>query len=447
MRQADTGAGITMGLAADLTGLNSVNVGDTRITSDGVRIANGPSVTSAGIDAGGKAITNVADGRNDGDAVNMGQLNAVATTANAGWNIGNGEGLVGKVAPGKQVDFVAGNATTQVAVTQDAEGATTVAVSAAPGALQYSTTSTASGGNAVSDQFVPTNSVTLVGADGGTTGGVTLNNVAAGTIATDSKQAVTGGQLYEGGTSFASVLGGSTTYNAASNTITGGITVDGVTYSTVNEAINAVNTAASAAASGSGGGTSLQVNGVDVKTGADGKVDVVDGRNTRIVSMKDSQIQIDMVDNPTFSGQVAANGGLKVSGDLTLAKGTKVDMGGNVIHNVADGEVSEDSKQAVNGGQLFKMQQGIGSLASRVEEVNQNASAGTASAMAAAGLPQAYLPGKSMAAMAGANYRGESAIAIGVSTITDSGKWVFKGSVNSNTQGHLGATVGVGLQW
>ena len=88
-----------------------------------------------------------------------------------------------------------------------------------------------------------------------------------------------------------------------------------------------------------------------------------------------------------------------------------------------------------------------GVLGNQIGNVDRNASAGTASAMASAGLPQAYLPGKSMAAVAGATYRGQSAMAVGVSTITDNGKWVFKGSLNSNTRGYVGATVGAGFQW
>ena len=115
--------------------------------------------------------------------------------------------------------------------------------------------------------------------------------------------------------------------------------------------------------------------------------------------------------------------------------------------NVAPGAVNPTSTDAVNGSQLFQTHQAINNLSNQVNEVDRNASAGTASAMAAAGLPQAYLPGKSMAAMAGATYRGQTALAVGVSTITDNGKWVIKGSVNSNSQGHVGATIGAGYQW
>ena len=64
-------------LAKDLTNLNSVKVGDAvTLGTTGLAITNGPSVTTAGIDAAGKTITNVAAGTADTDAVNVSQLNA-----------------------------------------------------------------------------------------------------------------------------------------------------------------------------------------------------------------------------------------------------------------------------------------------------------------------------------------------------------------------------------
>ena len=67
--------------------------------------------------------------------------------------------------------------------------------------------------------------------------------------------------------------------------------------------------------------------------------------------------------------------------------------------------------------------------------------------MASAGLPQAYLPGKSMIAMGVGAYQGRSAVAVGVSTISDNGYRVIKGSVNANNKGNVGATIGAGYQW
>ena len=75
-------------LAKDLTGLNSVKVGDgVTLGTTGLTITNGPSVTTTGIDAGSKTITNVANGVNPTDAVNVSQLNANKVTVAAGTNV------------------------------------------------------------------------------------------------------------------------------------------------------------------------------------------------------------------------------------------------------------------------------------------------------------------------------------------------------------------------
>ena len=68
-------------------------------------------------------------------------------------------------------------------------------------------------------------------------------------------------------------------------------------------------------------------------------------------------------------------------------------------------------------------------------------------ALAAASLPQVYLPGKNMMAIAGGTYRGESGYAIGFSSISDDGKWIVKAHASGNSQGHYGAAVGAGYQW
>ncbi len=70
----------------DLTNKGSVTIGDTKITDGGLVINNGPSVTKDGINAGNKQITNVEDGVNDTDAVNVRQLKAAKTNLVDGQN-------------------------------------------------------------------------------------------------------------------------------------------------------------------------------------------------------------------------------------------------------------------------------------------------------------------------------------------------------------------------
>ena len=70
----------------DLTNKGSVTIGDTKITDGGLVINNGPSITKDGINAGNKQITNVEDGVNDTDAVNVRQLKAAKTNLVDGQN-------------------------------------------------------------------------------------------------------------------------------------------------------------------------------------------------------------------------------------------------------------------------------------------------------------------------------------------------------------------------
>ncbi len=330
----------------DSVAFTSVTTGGTVMDGSGVTIAaptptnpsNTVSLTASGLDNGGNKITNVADGASPNDAVNFSQLSAVRATAEKGWDIGNGAVVVNTVTPGKKVDFVSGNSSnTRVTVGKDAvTGNSIVTVSAAPDVLQYTNTNNAAGGNTpTGNQFTPTNQVTLVGA-AGSTGGVTINNVAPAELSASSKQAVNGSQLYAVGSSTAAALGGSSAFNPSTGQVTAGLNVGGTTYNNVQSALNAINTTA-------GSGWNLQANGGPASNIApNGTVNVVNGSNTA-VTLTGNTLKVDVVNNPTFSGTVTANGGLTVGANQT------VNMGGNTITNVAAGISGTD---AVNVDQL-----------------------------------------------------------------------------------------------
>ncbi|EPG9913660.1 trimeric autotransporter adhesin Ata [Acinetobacter baumannii] len=124
---------------------DSVNVGGHVLNQQGLTIKGGPSITVNGINAGGKQITNVADGINAKDAVNKGQLD-------------------------KQINEVKDQIGKDIGKLSDH-------------AVQYDKDKN---GN------VDKNSVTLGGGEKGTN----LKNVADGKIAEGSKDAVNGGQLW-----------------------------------------------------------------------------------------------------------------------------------------------------------------------------------------------------------------------------------------------------------
>ena len=138
------------------------------------------------------------------------------------------------------------------------------------------------------------------------------------------------------------------------------------------------------------------------------------------------------------------------------------------INNVKDADLNSTSKQAVNGSQLYATNEkvanlgttvnnlskvinhhagAIDSLDRKVNKHSKQARAGIAGANAAAALPQAYTQGKAMVAAAAGTFKGQNALAVGYSRISDNGKIILKLQGNANTSGDVGAGVGVGYQW
>ena len=116
-------------------------------------------------------------------------------------------------------------------------------------------------------------------------------------------------------------------------------------------------------------------------------------------------------------------------------------MGGKQIHGVAPGSAPDD---AVNVSQLNQVG---GQILNKINDVDKRAKAGIAQAIATAGLPQAYLPGKNLMAASAGTFGGQTAFAVGISSISDDGKWIIKGTFSGNSQSKFGGSVGVGYQW
>ena len=164
--------------------------------------------------------------------------------------------------------------------------------------------------------------------------------------------------------------------------------------------------------------------------------------------------------NYTFGGLNDANvaGVNNVVGVVSVgqgAAGSDASVETRQIQNVAAGVVSATSTDAINGSQLYHTNQailsGVGSsltnLDTRIGQVEGVANAGVAQAIATAGLPQAYLPGKNMVAVSGGYYQGQSGYAIGFSTISDSGNWIIKATGSGNSRSKFGGSIGAGYQW
>ncbi|MCZ6155300.1 YadA-like family protein [Campylobacter ureolyticus] len=145
------------------------------------------------------------------------------------------------------------------------------------------------------------------------------------------------------------------------------------------------------------------------------------GSNTKVVSNGK------VVERPN----TVSVGGLNKDGTVTQ----------RTISNVAPGVLDSD---AATMGQL---RAGLNDVYGKLGEYKKDASAGTASALAVGNLPQATIPGKGMVSLGSGFYDGESAMAIGLSKMSDSGKWVFKGSASYDSQEKAGAALSVGFHF
>ncbi|MDO4700159.1 MAG: YadA-like family protein [Moraxella sp.] len=187
------------------------------------------------------------------------------------------------------------------------------------------------------------------------------------------------------------------------------------------------------------------------------------------------------VDNSVFLGDKSSSTGVHTiaqGGNYTYAGANDANVAGVVgdtapvgvvsvgseggqtrqIQNVAAGVVSPSSTDAINGSQLYDTHQVINNVSNhvvnmgnqlnqRIGDVEDKANAGVSSAMAMASLPQAYIPGKSMLTGGLATYNGEGAVAVGLSKLSDNGRWVLKMSGSADTKGNAGASIGAGFHF
>ena len=168
----------------------------------------------------------------------------------------------------------------------------------------------------------------------------------------------------------------------------------------------------------------------------------VEGKTVTVGLAKD--VNVNSVTAKTVTAETVKVGdttittnGVTIKDGPSMTKTDGINANNMTIKNVAPGVNNTD---AVNVGQLRAVE-------GKLHRADRNLRAGVAGANAAASLPQAYLPGKNMVAVSAGTYRGESAIALGVSRISDNGKVVVKLTGNSDTRGNFGAGVGAGYQW
>lgn len=181
----------------------------------------------------------------------------------------------------------------------------------------------------------------------------------------------------------------------------------------------------------------------------------------------------------TGTDSTAAGSGATVSGQNSIAIGTgsiavgtnSVALGNNSFDEGRDNVVSVGSAgherqvsnvaagtqgtDAVNLNQLQSASAAaaqytdvrVNQLGAQLESNRRDANAGTAGAIALASMPQAFTPGKSMLAAGVGSYEGENSVAVGVSKLSENGKWVLKIGGSANSRGKVGVGAGVGYQW
>ncbi|WP_158608936.1 YadA-like family protein [Paraburkholderia sp. RAU2J] len=452
---------------------------------------NRDSVTlGAGAASGGTVIHNVAPGTADTDAVNVAQLNTVSDQSNA--NTAKLEGalmydrnadgsvnldsvsLGGSAASGGTVihNVAAGIANTdavnvaQLNMVSDQNTATAAKLN---GALMYDQNV---------DGSLNRNSVTLAG--DAASGGTVIHNVAAGTADTDAVNVAQLKTVSDQGEATATKLDGALMYDrnadgsfnrnsvTLGNDASGGGTVihnvadgvdvsDAVNLGQLNAVVNGVvNNAVVNAAN-----PFISAQGSRDTEGAvsSGVHSIAAGANARATGA--SATAIGASANASGNNAVALGAAANASADnsVALGRGSVADRANAVsvgaagqerqIINVAAGVQGTD---AVNVNQLQQTAGGALSQANRytddqIRSARRDGYGGTASALAIAGLPQAIMPGRGMFAMAGGTYGGQSALAIGMSQLSEKGTWAYKLQASTDSRGEFGASIGAGVHW
>ncbi|WP_299236726.1 YadA-like family protein [uncultured Halomonas sp.] len=397
------GAGDT---AVTVDGENGlVSVGDTVMDGDGVSIgdsvsldgsglviAGGPSVTIGGIDAGGLQVTNVASGLG-GQTLDQISGSDLMNAVNVG-DLQQVAGEIGQDVAAAKTEVEAGSNITVSQTTGD-DGQTIYTVETE---------------RDVDFDSINVGSVNIDKDNVDENGNTIIAGVGRGEISADSTDAVNGSQLHEVQEELGDINGA----------LDGGMNFAADEGDDVNRTL----------------GDTVAITGDDnITTQTTG-----DGVQVTL----NNELNVDSV---TTGKTTVSDAGVTIAGGPSMTA-DGIDGGGKRITNVAAGV---DATDAVNVGQMQELNQRfaqeIHNVHGRISDVERNANAGTASALAASTVPQAWLPGKSMVGVGAGTYEGESAISVGISRLSDNGRWVIQGKVTGDSQSNFGAGIGAGWHW
>ena len=437
---------------------------------DGTGMQTGPSISVGGLNAGGTVITNVGDAVKATDAVNKGQLDKVTAEAN-GKTDALGNSTANNLGGGAKYDPDTGKVSAP-SYSLDNGSVNVNNVGDALTNLDDRITSNtdniadlAAGKAGLVQQQTPTDSITVGAATGGTSvdftgkdGDRLLTGVANGTVAAGSNDVVTGDQLNNTADSIVSVIGGNAKNEGGVITTTD---IGGTGKNTIDDAIaslkdgeNASNDNIQANTDRLDAGLSFGAdNGADInKPIGDGTALKFEGSDNITTTTTGSGIKFDLsgnisVDSVTTGNTTVNNNGVSIKDGPSMTV-DGIYAGNKTITGVADGIEVND---AVNLGQLNALDQrvsnSVNELGYKIGEVEDGANAGISAAMAMSSLPQAYIPGKSMIGGGVATYNGQSAVAVGISRVSDNGRWVIKANGTADTQGNAGGAIGAGFHF
>jgi autotransporter adhesin len=255
----------------------------------------------------------------------------------------------------------------------------------------------------------------------------TITNLAAGRISATSTDAINGSQLYATNQTVALLNSQITNLSNTVNnfpTSTGGTTNNTVGISPDN------NTPSSAT------GT----NSTAVGAGA-----VASGNSSTAVGAGSSA---------SGENSVALGAGSVASAPNTVSVGspghertiTNVAAGVNPTDAANVGQVNQALEEAKNWSKDYTDQR-FQSVDRDLDKLGNRANAGVASAMAMAGLGQAYQADQSTTGVALGTFHGETGLAVGLSTITESGRLILKLNGTTNSRGDTGASIGATMVW
>jgi len=455
--KADGKGTLEVQLAKDLKNIDSIS------NKDGQKIEfkdGGTTISGGNVSVDGNKITDVKAGEDDTDAVNVKQLKdgiAQATT---------------KVAAGKNVNVTSAKnpdgSTTYTVATKDDVDFTSVTTG---------NTTMNDGGITIKAAEGDKTSVTLTN-KGLDNGGNKVVNVAEGTNDTDAvnvkqlkaakteveagdnvvvtstkgsngqtiyKVNATDNSAHVDGSDAVTVTKAPTTRKNGTTTVTDyKVDLSNKTKDDINKGVDAYDTVNNKGLTFNAdkGTTGVKKLGSQVAVNGDNKnIETVADANGVKVKLKDD-ISVNTVTAKTIkAGDTTINdNGLTINNGPSVTK-DGINAGGSRITNVAPGK---DGTDAVNVNQLKKA---TGDIHNSLNKMDKRRKAGTASALATAGLMQAYREGQSAVTAGVAQYQNQSAVAVGYSRLSDNGKYGVKVSFTTNTQGEVGGTASAGYFW